>query len=58
MLSKRTILSQVAWIYDTIGFASTFLITAKIGLQEMWEKGNGWDEKLPSETQEEWTNLF
>ena len=58
MLSKRTILSQVARIYDPIGFASAFLIRAKIGLQELWEKGVGWDEKLPSETQERWTNLF
>ena len=58
MLSKRTILSQVAWIYDPIGFASAFLIRAKIGLQELWEKGVGWDEKLPFETQEKWTNLF
>ena len=58
MLSKRTILSQVARIYDPIGFASAFLIRAKIGLQELWEKGVGWDEKLPSETQEKWTNLF
>ena len=57
-LSKRTILSQVARIYDPIGFASAFLIKAKIGLQELWEKGVGWDEKLPSETQEKWTNLF
>ncbi|XP_068675570.1 uncharacterized protein [Montipora foliosa] len=58
MLSKRTILSQVARIYDPIGFASAFLIRAKIGLQELWEKGVGWDEELPSETQEKWTNLF
>ena len=58
MLSKRTIPSQVARIYDPIGFASAFLIRAKIGLQELWEKGVGWDEKLPSETQEKWTNLF
>ena len=52
MLSKRTILSQVARIYDPIGFASSFLIKAKIGLKELWEKGVGWDEKLPSETHE------
>ena len=51
-------LSQVARIYDPIGFASAFLIRAKIGLQELWEKGVGWDEKLPSVTQEKWTNLF
>ena len=51
MFSKRRILSQVARIYDPIDFASAFLIRAKIGLQELWEKGVGWDEKLPSETQ-------
>ena len=58
MLSKRTILSQVAQIYDPIGFASAFLIRAKIGLQKLWKKGVGWDKKLTSETQEKWTNLF
>jgi len=43
LLSKRKILSQVARIYDPIGFASAFLIKAKIGLQELWEKGIDWD---------------
>ena len=39
-------MSQVARIYDPIGFPSAFLIRAKISLQEMWEKSVGWDEKL------------
>ena len=58
LLSKRNILSQVARIYDPIGFASAFLIRAKIGLQELWEKDIDWDEKLPPEIQEKWTSLF
>ena len=37
MLSKRKILSQVARIYDPIGFASAFFIRAKPGLQELWQ---------------------
>ena len=58
LLSTRTILSQVARIYDPIGFASAFLIRAKIGLQELWEKGIDWDEKLPPEIQGKWASLF
>ena len=58
LLSKRKILSQVARIYNPIGFASAFLIRAKIGLQELWKKGIDWDEKLPPEIQEKWTSLF
>ena len=52
LLSKIKILSQVSRIYDPIGFASAFLIRAKIGLQELWEKGIDWDEKLFPEIQE------
>ena len=58
LLSKRKILNQVARIYDPIGFASAFLIRAKIGLQELWEKGIDWGEKLPPEIQEKWASLF
>ena len=58
ILSKRKILSQVARIYDPIGFASAFLIKAKIGLQELWQKGIDWDEELPPEIKEKWTGLF
>ena len=58
LLSKRKILSQVARTYDPMGFASAFLIRAKIGLQELWKKGIDWDDKLPPEIQEKWTSLF
>jgi len=57
-LSKRKILSHVARIYDPIGFASAFLIRAKIGLQELWKRGIDWDDDLPPGIQEKWTCLF
>ena len=45
-LTKRMILSKVAYIYDPIGLASAFLIRAKIGIQHLWQLGIGWDQEL------------
>ena len=38
-LTKRKILSQIARIYDPIGFVAPFLVRAKINIQELWEEG-------------------
>ena len=38
-LTKRSILSHVARIFDPIGLASALLIRAKIGLQGLWRQG-------------------
>ena len=53
-LTKRKILSQIARIYDPIGFVSPFLVRAKIKLQELWEEGVDWDDELPPSIQETW----
>ena len=52
------ILSQIARIYDPVGFPAAFLIKAKIGLQQLWQKGLDWDEELPEETYQDWVQLF
>ena len=57
-ITKRSILSQIARIYDPIGFASAFLIRAKIGSQELWQKGINWDDELSPESQEQWLSFF
>ena len=57
-LTKRSILSQVARIFDPTGFASAFLIRAKIGLQELRRQGFEWDEDLPSEVQQKSIGFF
>lgn len=43
---------------DPIGFATAFLISAKIGLQALWKRGISWDEELPPELAERWKRLF
>ena len=57
-LTKRKIMSKVARIYDPIGLASALIIRAKIGLQNLWQTGADWDDKLPNEAQEHWKALF
>nr|XP_054761134.1 uncharacterized protein LOC129267449 [Lytechinus pictus] len=58
MITKRGILSQVARVFNPIGFTTAFVIRAKIGLQKMWEQGLDWDDVLPKESQAEWRRLF
>ena len=57
-LTKRMILSQIARIYDPVGFTAAFLINAKIGLQQLWQKGLDWDQELPEEIYQDWAQLF
>lgn len=56
--TKRNVLSQVARIYDPIGFAAPYLVRAKIGLQELWQKGLEWDDDLSPNDQLKWLLYF
>ena len=56
--TTRSILSQIARIYDPVGLAAAFLIRAKTGLQELWQEGYEWDQDLPAAVQQKWLNLF
>lgn len=57
-LTKRLLLSQVARIYDPVGFAAAFLIRAKIGMQVLWQTGVDWDEEPPPAIRYKWIELF
>ena len=57
-ITKRRILSQVDRIYDPIGFAASFIIRAKIGMQELWQLRVNWDDELPCNVQEKWIQSF
>ncbi|XP_063960332.1 uncharacterized protein LOC129280086 [Lytechinus pictus] len=56
--TKRKILSQIARVFDPLGFVSPFIVRAKMGMQRLWEKGYKWDERLPEEQQKWWINFF
>ena len=57
-LTKRTILSQVAQVYDPIGFAAPYLVRAKIGLQELWQEELDWDDELSPNAQRKWLSYM
>ena len=52
------VLSQVACIFDPMGFAAPFIIRAKIGIQRLWQKGIDWDTVLEENDKLEWIRLF
>ena len=57
-LTKRSVLSYIARIYDPIGIAAALIIRAKIGMQRLWQVGLGWDEYLPDDVSNEWLKIF
>jgi hypothetical protein len=57
-LTKRSILSQVAQIYDPIGFAAPYLVREKIGLQELWQEGLDLDDELSPNAQRKWLSYM
>ena len=57
-LTKRTVLSQIAQLFDPVGFAAAFLVRAKIGMQHLRQQGLDWDQELPSAAREEWISFF
>ncbi|XP_073959815.1 uncharacterized protein [Choristoneura fumiferana] len=52
--TKRTILSEVASLFDPFGWLSPVVITAKIMIQKLWLCSLGWDDELPAELVDEW----
>ena len=52
-LTKRTVLSKIASIFDPIGIVAPVVVTGKMLLQKIWLSGLDWDEPLNSDLQEE-----
>ena len=56
-ITKRSFLSNIASLFDPLGFLMPFTVLAKILLQEMSASGRDWDEPvedLISETAKKW----
>ncbi|XP_039537633.1 uncharacterized protein LOC120485904 [Pimephales promelas] len=52
--TKRSVLKLSARIFDPIGFLTPFTVRVKCLFQELWIRGLGWDEELPSDLAQEW----
>uniref|UniRef100_A0ABD2XQC2 Reverse transcriptase domain-containing protein n=1 Tax=Trichogramma kaykai TaxID=54128 RepID=A0ABD2XQC2_9HYME len=53
-ISKRSILSEVAQIFDPLGIISPVTIKAKVLLQELWLHKLKWDETVPESIRARW----
>lgn len=54
--TKRFILSEIAKIYDPLGFLSPVILYAKHLIQLLWLSGCGWDEQPPLDIINAWSN--
>ncbi|KAJ8911369.1 hypothetical protein NQ315_011662, partial [Exocentrus adspersus] len=53
-ITKRTILSKIATIFDPLGLISPCIIIAKTLLQRLWSENLTWDQSLPDSILHSW----
>ncbi|XP_076384470.1 uncharacterized protein LOC143263257 [Megalopta genalis] len=53
-VTKRTILSEIAQIFDPLGLISPIVIVAKLILQQLWQTQIGWDQSIPQNLHTQW----
>lgn len=54
IITKRVVLSELAQLFDPLGFLSPVLILGKIFMQELWLLKQEWDEELPPSYSLQW----
>lgn len=53
-VTKRSILSDIARLFDPFGWLAPIIVTAKALIQKLWLCSLGWDDELSTALQEEW----
>ncbi|XP_046144711.1 uncharacterized protein LOC123988495 [Osmia bicornis bicornis] len=56
--TKRTILSQIAKLFDPMGLLTPVVIPAKVFMQKLWSLQYDWDDILPNEVLLEWQDYY
>jgi hypothetical protein len=57
-LSKRTVLSVIAQLFDPLGLVSPIIVKAKIILQKIWSQKLDWDQEIPEELSILWYDFI
>lgn len=57
IITKRSILSEIASLFDPLGLLAPIIIRAKIFMQSLWLGAYGWDDELPGNILAEWTQI-
>ncbi|XP_011859403.1 PREDICTED: uncharacterized protein LOC105556903 [Vollenhovia emeryi] len=53
-VTKRTVLSVIAQIFDPLGLVGPATVKAKLLLQRLWQRNIDWDESLPQDLHHKW----
>ena len=53
-VTKRSILSSLAKLFDPLGIVSPVALIAKLLFQQLCQDGVGWDDELPKEKTDSW----
>ena len=56
-ITKRTVLRDIAGVFDPLGLYSPVLIKPKLFLQDLWTKEYDWDFVLPDEMKKRWNKM-
>ena len=56
-LTKCSVLSQIAKLYDPLSLLSPVTIKNKIFMQLMWEKKLEWDEVISQNLHDQWSKI-
>ena len=52
--TRHGILAVVSSVYDPLGLAAPFVLTAKILLQDLCQRKLGWDDTIPGDDENRW----
>lgn len=57
--TKRTVLSEIAKLFDPVGWLSPCVIKLKILMQNIWREGDsiGWDDQLNGDLLSQWLSI-
>ncbi|XP_045459918.1 uncharacterized protein LOC123670468 [Melitaea cinxia] len=56
-ITKRQILSNIAKLYDPLGWLAPVVVIAKIIIQKLWKSGLEWDDTVQGSLLAEWLNF-
>ncbi|XP_043263452.1 uncharacterized protein LOC122403788 [Colletes gigas] len=56
-ITKRTILSEIAQVFDPLGLVGPVITRAKILMQTLWQLQLGWDESVDQDLHAQWSRF-
>ena len=56
-VTKRTMLSEIASLFDPLGWLSPIIIRAKVYIQELWIRQKDWDEPVDDDLKAAWVSF-